>query len=660
MINILEKILKFSLLLTPFALLFVFSDLIFPYITGKHLVWRALVSVALASYTALALLKPQEHLPSGKSVIAKLLLAFFAVFVVVDIFFAIDRSYALWSNFERMDGLYNLFYLTAYAWLLRATFKEKDFTLLFKSFAISAGVIILAALQQVAQFGFSERANVILNNPIYIAVFMLFASAFFVFIALDARRKFEKYLYLLFATLAVFVLLATQTRGAIVGFAVGIFTAAAYLVFRHLKKVGNKKHTFKWLSITVLAFVLVTGAGFAALKDSQVFERFKRASFKDESSTLYSRALLWQMSFDIAKVYPMGAGHEAMQFLFSEFYNPKLYKHEVWFDRVHNQYLDTLVQGGIAALLVFVALLAYAMCALLFKIKEDDSKKAAILFALMSYAVFALSAFDNLSSSMPLYALLAFLAYKESELNVDDKSGKTLNTLRQKGSLINHEYVALAFAVLLATFLLQRVYIDYRAAASLVDTIRLSYQLNNLNDRYKDGQYKSLNDKKLERILTEQLESMLDKLHVASLSYAATNKELLTVATNKDVQQAFLSFPQVKLPQKMEYIEFVRAREKEMRNAGHPNYLVLNAVAVWYQELGLPGISEKIYKVLIQKAPHKIHLYESLVKTYIAEKKYKEAQNYLDKLILLQPKNERAIKLQNLLDNVNKADAKAR
>jgi len=153
---------------------------------------------------------------------------------------------------------------------------------------------------------------------------------------------------------------------------------------------------------------------------------------------------------------------------------------------------------------------------------------------------------------------------------------------------------------------------------------------------------------------------MLDKLHVASLSYAATNKELLTVATNKDVQQAFLSFPQVKLPQKMEYIEFVRAREKEMRNAGHPNYLVLNAVAVWYQELGLPGISEKIYKVLIQKAPHKIHLYESLVKTYIAEKKYKEAQNYLDKLILLQPKNERAIKLQNLLDNVNKADAKAR
>ena len=191
---------------------------------------------------------------------------------------------------------------------------------------------------------------------------------------------------------------------------------------------------------------------------------------------------------------------------------------------------------------------------------------------------------------------------------------------------------------------------------SLVDTVKLSYQLNGLRQKYKLNTQFSLKDEQLQSILESGISQILNNLHYASLSLSASNKELLTVATDTRVQDAVLSFVDIKIPEKMEYVEFVRDYEKPLRERLHPNFLVLNSVAEWYKRLGLPGISEKIYKLLIHKAPSKIHLYEKLAQLYLSQKQYAKARNIINKFIEINPENYKAQLLEQRLQQLEQIE----
>jgi Flp pilus assembly protein TadD len=95
-----------------------------------------------------------------------------------------------------------------------------------------------------------------------------------------------------------------------------------------------------------------------------------------------------------------------------------MYGQEPWFDRSHNVFFDWLVAGGILGLLSYLSLFAIALY-LIFKVRGDLSAKERVLLlgALVTYFVHNTLVFDNLTSYLLFFMLLAFISRRTEGTN---------------------------------------------------------------------------------------------------------------------------------------------------------------------------------------------------------------------------------------------------
>ncbi|MDQ3017016.1 MAG: hypothetical protein M3R25_09920, partial [Bacteroidota bacterium] len=129
------------LFLIPLVAFIVSTNLYFPYITGKNLMFRLLVEIAFILYFILAVRAP-EFRPRLTSIFLAFS-TFIAIILVADVF-GIYPFKSFWSNFERMEGFITHLHLFAYFIMMTSLLNgEKIWT---KFFQVTLGVSVIMGL----------------------------------------------------------------------------------------------------------------------------------------------------------------------------------------------------------------------------------------------------------------------------------------------------------------------------------------------------------------------------------------------------------------------------------------------------------------------------------------------------------------------------------
>lgn len=402
-----------------------FSGMFFPYITGKNFAFRILVEVLFGIYVLLAIRDP-KYRPRASWLLWAV--GAFVLWMGLANLLSVDPVKSFWGNFERMDGYVTLLHLFLYFIMAGAVLTAEKWWEKFFQVSVSASILqgIYAISQVMRWFGLSPssqsgaRADGTFGNATYLAVYMLFNLFITLFLVANTLRekgslknsKLILSFYGLAFVLQFGALYFTSTRGAILGFVGGLIIAALYIVLfdRSKEKGGVLLRQASW---GILALLVVLAGAFFVLKDTPIVQKSgtlsRLASISLEDKTTASRFIIWNMALQGAKEKPLlGWGQENFNFVFNKYYDPSMYSQEQWFDRAHNEFLDWLVAGGAPAILLYISFFVLA-CWAIFRSKElTIPEQAALVGALAAYAFNNLFVFDNLTSLLYFYLLIAF------------------------------------------------------------------------------------------------------------------------------------------------------------------------------------------------------------------------------------------------------------
>ena len=420
----LEKILRytaigliFSLLITPFI---VSNSLFFPFITGKNFFFRIVVELLVGVWAVLAIID-KRYRPNVKHPLFIAIASFVGIMAVANIF-SENALKSFWSNFERMMGFVNLVHLLAYFVVTATVLNTEKLWRSFLTGLMGVGVLLgfyglfqLAGIFEVHQGG--NRLDATLGNATYLAAFMLFSIFLTLYLWVTERRgKFVKGVYGAVLALQLVILFYTQTRGAILGVMGGFFLVALLIAIFEKGKPFLRK-----TSIGLLIFLVVLAGAVYLGRDTKVVQSLpgidRIASIELDQNTVKARFLIWGMSLEAFQENPvLGWGQESFNFAFNKYYNPEMYNQEPWFDRAHSIIFDWLVAGGALGLLAFLSILAlwlyYAWSR-----KSDFTPMERYVFTglLAAYGFHGIFVFDNLTSYMMIFAVLAFVYYRSEK-----------------------------------------------------------------------------------------------------------------------------------------------------------------------------------------------------------------------------------------------------
>ena len=418
----LERIIFGGLLLTPFVPLIVANSLFFPYITGKAFAFRILIEVLFALYLIAALGNPalrlRWRLSEGRRDYLLILAAAFLLVLILATIFGVDAYRSFWSNYERMDGLISYLHLAAYFWLLVAVLRSESAWRWFWHFSV--GVSVIVVVMAIAEFGrlagtstSAVRLAGAFGNPIYLAVYMLVQAFVTAWLALRSRLRSQQLVYGLIIVGQLWTLYHTATRSALLGLAAGVLVAVAALAI-----FGRQYRRARRLAAVALLVLLALGGGLWFGRDSRlvqsqpVLARLTNISLQD--ATTRHRLLNWGMAGKGFRERPLlGWGPENYPTVFNQYYNPRLYDAEQWFDRTHNIFLDWLVSAGFLGLLGYLSLFAVAFWYLWRRSSVFDLTERCLFTGLfVAYLFHNLFVFDNLTSYLLFFALLGYLHFR--------------------------------------------------------------------------------------------------------------------------------------------------------------------------------------------------------------------------------------------------------
>ena len=420
--------LLFAVLFVP---LFVSNGLFFPFITGKNFAFRIIVEIAALLWVIL-MLRDKTYRPKF-SWITIAVTAFVVVIGIADAFGS-NPVKSFFSNFERMEGWITLAHLLLYFLMLTAVLKTWAFwkRLFQTSIGVSAILCIYGFMQLAGAAAIHQsvsRLDASLGNAAYLAIYMLF-HVFITVILLARHLKDRKnntkniwyanvwykdlsvYAYLIVMIAQVTILFFTATRGSILGL-IGGFTLTAILVA--ITERDNK--TLRKISIGVLvAIVAIVGVFLLArntsfVRNNEVLGRIASISVND--GTTRSRFMIWNMAWQgatqDAKHFTIGWGQESFNYIFNKYYDPGMYGQEQWFDRSHDVIFDWLTAAGALGLLSYLSIFVFALYSIWRKSNFSRLEKSLITGLLAGYFFHNLFVFDNITSYIMFFIVLAYV-----------------------------------------------------------------------------------------------------------------------------------------------------------------------------------------------------------------------------------------------------------
>ena len=469
----LKTILQVLLLAVVGFIPFIFTQsLYFPYVSAKAYLFRILVAAALFFWTWLVL-KDRSYVPNFKNILVVALVLFFLAQLLSSLF-GVDPLYSLFGSIDRSEGVLQYgFWLVYFLMVLSVFTTERDWKILFSVFIIAAflvsayswlfqsrdvllhpELVSTSLVESCSRFlglggavgpGDSEQIlqscsrflvlrqhlSGFFGNPAHFAAFLLFAIGF-CFLAVERRffkSIFLRYLLLAFAAFFVFTLIFTYTRGALLAFVSGFFLFL-FLTLLFLRRT-HKKLAYSGGIIILFGIISLTLI-FVAKDTDFVKERYFLSRITEladirKSVSVEERFLNWTIALKAFKEKPMfGYGPENYGAAFNKYYDYRVGKTEPWFDRAHNQALDTLATGGIVVFSAYLFLLI-AVAFLIFKIGKEKKLLSFILGStFLAYFSQGFFLFDTLAVFLGLFPFLAYLTYLNSKSLPRRQAGESL------------------------------------------------------------------------------------------------------------------------------------------------------------------------------------------------------------------------------------------
>jgi O-antigen ligase len=342
-----------------FSPLYISSQLFFPFIVTKTIVFMIATEVMFVAYLLLAWKDPVYRLRANMVVI---LIGIYIVILTLASALGNDFYRGFWSNNERSDGILLLIHLFLFSWVLTSFFRKiKDWLIVFDIFLVASFCVSVIALDQF--FGWNHflassngaRLAATIGNAGYVGGYMVFGVFIALFMFFKRKNIPLKVWYGFLVMLEMFIALETQTRGAMIALGIGGMIFVLYLLFFYYNK--------KILKVIGVLIILASVCGISSIyifknsdfiRNQPVLSRIASISLKDGSTN--NRLVTWGIAWQGFKEKPiLGYGQENFYEVFDKYYTTK--NTESWFDRSHNMIGDRAITGGIVGLISYLSIL---------------------------------------------------------------------------------------------------------------------------------------------------------------------------------------------------------------------------------------------------------------------------------------------------------------
>jgi len=231
--------------------------------------------------------------------------------------------------------------------------------------------------------------------------------------------------------LLMFLLLIglTQTRGALVGFAMAVIAMTSMLLFRR-----GERRAVRITSGLVILAIIGSGVFIVTNRDNPLIKRVdileKIASISRDDGTVQTRLVSWEAGLKGFLDRPVfGWGLEQYQIIFNKYFPVVIYTDEgtpLWFDRPHNLLIQYLAEGGVITVLAYLAFVAIFV---ILMARHQKQKYTDVLFVglIVAYLGQNLFVFDSINSYVPFYLMLAMM------LHLLVREGDTSGAAQQQG-----------------------------------------------------------------------------------------------------------------------------------------------------------------------------------------------------------------------------------
>jgi O-antigen ligase/tetratricopeptide (TPR) repeat protein len=399
----------------PFIVFNVSHSMFFPYIAGKNFAFRAVVEIMFGAWLVLAYLDAQY-----RPKISYLTITVTSLLVIVGLadVFGVNLEKSLWSNYERMEGYVTIVHLFMYFLVMGSVFADKRLWYrLFNTMIISSVILAFIGFREV----FSEeyaggRLKSTLGNEIYLAVYMLvhmFLTAYMLFRDSIKQWTPRHYLYIVAIILQFVILYFTYTRGTLLGLVGGISMITILIAIFEKRNKLLKNVAIGFVGTVVVLVGLFLEYRTSDFVQSQpILARFANIQLTNETGQIEDRFLIWGMAYEGFQERPiLGWGQGNFPYVFSKYYDTRLFDAEPWFDRAHNVFMDWLISAGILGLLSYLSIYIAALY-LLWRRKDDDfSFISKVIFTGLfnGYFIHNIFVFDNLVSYILFFTILAYI-----------------------------------------------------------------------------------------------------------------------------------------------------------------------------------------------------------------------------------------------------------
>jgi O-antigen ligase len=385
-------------LLTVF---FVFSDLLFPYITSKQLSFNILTEFLLVVW-AVFIWKFPAYRPK-KSLITWGIFAFLAA-ILWSCIPSVDPVLSFWGDAERMLGVFHIIHFFFLYLILISVFRTyADWQVLFSSSVIIATIVSI--------IGLAGNAYSTIGNTAYVSGYLIFNIYFAALIFYRNQRQSWRWALLIPVFIMLLEFSKTHTSGAIIGLGISIlFVVFLIGVLHENKKI--KIGAWGSLSVAIIALVLIFSQ-----QNQAWFQNSFLKNLTSQKVTFQTRLVSWEAAAKDFHNHPwFGVGFGNYADVFDRYFNARFYEYtrgETYFDRAHNNIVDIVSTTGVVGLLAYLSIFAAVAYYLFGLIKKDKHNfEPLILIGLfVAYFIQNLAVFDSLVTYIGLMISLAYIYY---------------------------------------------------------------------------------------------------------------------------------------------------------------------------------------------------------------------------------------------------------
>ena len=454
-------------LLTP---LIVMSDPLprtfFPFVVGKALYARTMIELAFLAWVLLAIRYPAYRLPRSR--LAALVGVYILAMVVATVF-GVSPQRSVWSNYERMMGLFDTAHWFLLIVVIAAMFRSWAQWRVLLNVNLAVGMFMaLLGLSERSGFGpvidafsflagGSERLGVTLGNPTYVGAYFLVNAIIAAGMlgrsflrpsdapatraaagtragrrrgrgsreeadSLVSTEALLRVFWALAVLLGLTMILLSGTRGALAGLtvAVGCF-AIAYILWGRVPVIKYACAAVAVLGLVVVGTLTLGGDTpvVQPLADRSVMvKRITRVGLDD--SSIRGRLDSTRLGLRGAAARPLtGWGPENFTVAYDRYLTPEIVGNAAAsFDQAHNKLVEELTTKGAIGFLAYMAIWVYGAFVLVRRAREQPAHEQLLILAvgaaLAGYFAQNLFLFDTPGTIVQFILLAAFVTYLDS------------------------------------------------------------------------------------------------------------------------------------------------------------------------------------------------------------------------------------------------------